>query len=172
MVACSRTKQDWNKDNKEFWSLHIRLFFGWWGRGEVEKDSFIALSEKGDTGSSCPQNHVSPHGRFEVTVRNPDRHVKQTLGQTSLNFQAKVNCGLILSKRKQYLMSQEEIQFIGRAFRYSKDSPSVLVAQSFPTLCDPMDCSLPGSSIHGIVQARILECSAIPLSRGSSRPRD
>ena len=54
MVACSRTKQDWNKDNKEFWSLHIRLFFGWWGRGEVEKDSFIALSEKGDTGSSCP----------------------------------------------------------------------------------------------------------------------
>ena len=69
-------------------------------------------------------------------------------------------------------MSQEEIQFIGRAFRYSKDSASVLVTQSFPTLCDPMDCSLLGSSIHGIVQARILECSAIPLSKGSSRPRD
>ena len=46
------------------------------------------------------------------------------------------------------------------------------VAQSCPTLCDPMDCSLPGSSIHGIFQARILECIAISLSRESSRPRD
>ena len=39
-------------------------------------------------------------------------------------------------------------------------------------LCNPMDCSLPGSSIHGIVQARILEWVAIPFSRGSSWPRD
>ena len=45
-------------------------------------------------------------------------------------------------------------------------------AQSCPTLCDPMDCSLPGSSVHGIFQARILECVAISFSRGSSRPRD
>ena len=35
-----------------------------------------------------------------------------------------------------------------------------------------MNCSLPGSSVHGIFQARILECVAIPFSRGSSRPRD
>ena len=40
------------------------------------------------------------------------------------------------------------------------------------TLCDPMDCSLPGSSVHGILQARILEWVAIPFSRGSSGPRD
>ena len=39
-------------------------------------------------------------------------------------------------------------------------------------LCDPMDCSLPGSSVHGILQARILEWVATPSSRGSSRPRD
>ena len=39
--------------------------------------------------------------------------------------------------------------------------------QSCPTLCDPMDCSLPGSSIHGILQARILEWIAISFSRGS-----
>ena len=38
--------------------------------------------------------------------------------------------------------------------------------------CDPMDCRLPGSSVHGIFQARILECVAISFSRGSSRPRD
>ena len=46
------------------------------------------------------------------------------------------------------------------------------VAQSCPTLCDPMDCSPPGSSIHGIFQARILEWVAISFSRRSSWPRD
>ena len=39
-------------------------------------------------------------------------------------------------------------------------------------LCDPMDCSLPGSSVHGILQTRILEWVAMPSSRGSSWPRD
>ena len=46
----------------------------------------------------------------------------------------------------------------------------VLVAQLCPTLCNPMDCSPPGSSIHGILPARILEWVAIPFSRGSFRP--
>ena len=46
------------------------------------------------------------------------------------------------------------------------------VTQSCLTLCDPMDCSQPGSSIHGILQARILVWVAISFSRGSSRPRD
>ena len=46
------------------------------------------------------------------------------------------------------------------------------VAQSCPTLWEPMDCSLPGSSVHGIFQARILEWVAIFFSRGSSWPRD
>ena len=41
-----------------------------------------------------------------------------------------------------------------------------------PTLCDPMDCSLLGSSVHGIFQARVLEWAAISFSRGSSWPRD
>ena len=46
------------------------------------------------------------------------------------------------------------------------------VAQSCPTLCNPMDCSPPGSSIHGIFQARIREWVAIFFSRGSSWPRN
>ena len=46
------------------------------------------------------------------------------------------------------------------------------VAQSCPTLCDPMDCSLWDSSIHGVFQARELEWVAISFSRGSSRPRN
>ena len=47
-----------------------------------------------------------------------------------------------------------------------------LVAKSCPTLCDPMDCSPPASSVHGIFQARILEWIAISFSRGSSQPRN
>ena len=46
------------------------------------------------------------------------------------------------------------------------------VAQSYPTLWDPVDCSLPGSSTHGILQTRILEWVSIAFSRGSSWPRD
>ena len=48
----------------------------------------------------------------------------------------------------------------------------VLVSQSCLTVCDLMDCSPPGSSVHGILQAKILEWGAIPFSRGSSWPRD
>ena len=48
----------------------------------------------------------------------------------------------------------------------------VLVTQWWPSLCNTMDRSLPGSSVHGILQARILEWVPIPFSRGSSRPRD
>ena len=48
----------------------------------------------------------------------------------------------------------------------------VIVAQSCLTLWDRMDCSLPGSFVHGILQARILEWAAISFSRGSSWPRD
>ena len=66
-----------------------------------------------------------------------------------------------------------------KLFFWSKTSNAFWVnvcvsAKSFqlcPTLCDPMDCSLPGSSVHGILQARILEWVAMPSSRGSSWPR-
>ena len=44
------------------------------------------------------------------------------------------------------------------------------VAQSCPTLCDPMDCSLSGSSVHGIFQGRVLEWIAISFSRASFQP--
>ena len=47
-----------------------------------------------------------------------------------------------------------------------------LVIQLCLTLCDPMNCSLPGSSVHGILQTRILEWVVMPFSRGSSQPRD
>ena len=46
------------------------------------------------------------------------------------------------------------------------------VAQSCPTLCDPVDCSPPCSSVHGIFQARVLKWVATSFSRGYSRPRN
>ena len=49
---------------------------------------------------------------------------------------------------------------------------SMLVTQLCPILCDPMDCSLPVSFVHGNFQARILDWLAIPYSKGSSQPRD
>ena len=55
---------------------------------------------------------------------------------------------------------------------YSNGVNEVIVAQSFPTLWDPMDCSPPGFSVHGILHTRILEWVAIHFSRGSSQPRD
>ena len=55
----------------------------------------------------------------------------------------------------------------GRALHFQ-----VLVSQSCLALSDPMDCSPPGSSVRGILQARILERVATPFSKGSPRPRD
>ena len=55
----------------------------------------------------------------------------------------------------------------------SNEGPLLLFShKSCLTLCDPMTCSPPGSSVHGILQARILEWAAIFSSRGSSPPRD
>ena len=56
-------------------------------------------------------------------------------------------------------------------FYICDSNSSSVVAQSCPTLCNLMDCSPPGSSVHGILQARTLQWVAIPFSRGSSWPR-
>ena len=52
------------------------------------------------------------------------------------------------------------------------DGKAIKSLQSCPTVCDPVDYSLPGSSVHGILQARVLEWIAMPSSRGFSQPRD
>ena len=61
-------------------------------------------------------------------------------------------------------------------FCYEEVKVKVLVAHSCPTLCDSMDCGLPVSSVHGVLQVRILEWAGptpkTPLSKGSSQPRD
>ena len=60
----------------------------------------------------------------------------------------------------------------GKPIQDSESERESEIAQSCPILCDPMNCSLPGSSVHGIFQARVLEWGAISFSRGSSQPRD
>ena len=62
--------------------------------------------------------------------------------------------------------------FYCTAFPIKTDSVLCLVAQSCLTLCDPVNCSPPGSSVHGVLQVRILEWAAMPSSRESSQPRD
>ena len=56
---------------------------------------------------------------------------------------------------------------INRTSKYMTD-----ILENYETLCHPMDCSPPGSSVHGILQARILQWVAMPSFRGSSWPRD
>ena len=53
-----------------------------------------------------------------------------------------------------------------KSFRYAAAAAAAKLLQLCPTLCDPMDCSLPASSIHGIFQARVLEWTTTPLFLG------
>ena len=74
----------------------------------------------------------------------------------------------LLSLSSMLLRSLHVFLWLDRSFLFVKSES----AQSCLTLLDPMDCSPPGSSVHGILQARILEWVAIPFSRRSSQPRD
>ena len=73
-------------------------------------------------------------------------------------------------------LGKYQVQDYGSSFtvslRFVNEVKRSEVAQSCLTLCDPMDCSLQGSSVHGIFQARVLEWVVVSFARGSSRPRD
>ena len=94
-----------------------------------------------------------------VPRRQTDRWRQNQLALVSSTGKDKTGCCLRSFKRGP---SPEDLSTY-----FSKE-----VAQSCPTLCDPMDCSPPGSSVRGIFQARVLEWVAISFSRGFSRPRD
>ena len=72
-----------------------------------------------------------------------------------------------LGKKRNKAVSSQ----IAQDLSAEKNKMKVLVTQMCLTLCNPMDCSPPGSSVHGILQARILEWVAISFSMGSSSPR-
>ena len=122
---------------------------------------------------------------FIVQLSHPYMTTGQTIGLTRWTFVGKV-MSLLFN-----MLSRLVITFLPRSKHLSwLQSPSAVileppkiksltvevqwseVTQSCPNLCDHMDCSPPGSSVHGILQARMLEWVAISVSRGSSRPRD
>ena len=133
---------------------------------------------------SLLQHHTSkasvPHcsAFFIVQLSHPYMTTGKTIALTRWTFVAKV-MSLLFN-----MLSRLAIIFLPRSKRLLiswLQSPSAvilepkiikLVTQLSPTLCDPMDCSPPVSSVHRILQARVLEWVAVPLSKGSSRPRD
>ena len=70
------------------------------------------------------------------------------------------------------LQVMQDLCSMQRGLPFPRLKVKVLVTQSCLTLCDPVDCSSPDSSVHRILQARVLEWVAMPFSRGSSWPRD
>ena len=76
-------------------------------------------------------------------------------------------------KTRTYNLNNSVLEMLNpRFFTLNPMLCSAKLLQWCPTLCDSMDCSLPGFSVHGILQERILERVARPSSRGSSQPRD
>ena len=109
---------------------------------------------------SNPSMYAALAGRF-LTVRLP----RKSSPHISFYFHR------IKNSENQYILVSAYNDLV-KACDVSSICMFVLVLQSCPTLCDPTDCSLPGFSVHGILQARIPECTAIPFSRGTSQPRD
>ena len=109
--------------------------------------------------------HVSclvllPHGR----------HKRESLGKTGLRC-IQVLCSYFAASGSSMIIFKQVLKVTVRHPDASTRS-CCLVAQSCLTLCNPMDCSPPGSSVHGMLQARMLAWAAISFSRGSSWPRD
>ena len=82
-----------------------------------------------------------------------------------------INCLALQSLDFVILKIYDTSTYVNSPFALTVVKVKMPVAQSCLTLCDPVDCSPPGLSVHGILQARILEWVAIPLFRGSSWPR-
>ena len=127
----------------------------------------------------------SPSENINDCLRSKFRGVKLCLTRLSMHTCLTPKCMLVLlefpsghlgMKTKQ--ISKLDVHFIlcvcvcvcARACARARTHTKSL--QSCPTLCDPRYCSPPGSSVHGILQARILKWVAIPFSRGSSWPMD
>ena len=97
--------------------------------------------------------------------------------QTLFHWRSRIfrvwHSGRLNSSERVHLGNHERyFSKMGRGRRTGRWSSKAVHECSCPTLCDPMDCSLPDSSVHEFLQARILEWVAISNSRGSARARD
>ena len=83
-------------------------------------------------------------------------------------MKAGISCTSFILRKLSRSFRKTEITNVENGERKLFCCGGCLVTESCLTLCDPMDCSSPGSSVHGISQARILEWAAVSFSRGSS----
>ena len=117
---------------------------------------------------SCLENSMD-RGAWWATLHGVAKSQTQLSDWTELNWRFLISLFRLLI----YLSShQKKLEF---AFIILSGFPLCMHAKSFqscPALCNTMDCSPAGSSVHGIFQARILEWVAMPSSRGSSWARD
>ena len=113
---------------------------------------FCSLSSPSIT-LALQHNHIAqPSQALYYPLQNSYSHLRTTSDKTCLKILGKI-INLLVVLWCNYLLTVSE------------------VTQLCPILCDPVDCSPPGSSVHGILQARILEWVANSLTRESSQPR-
>ena len=163
-------------DNDEWQDVlsYLTGIFREWSELLEVKDlvQWLAGSESRSVGSDSLQ----PHGLY-----SPWNSPSQNTGVGSLSRLQGIfptqesNPGLPHCRQILYQLSHEGSPKSSTYYVRNIQQAGSLCAKSFQsclTLCHPMDCSPPGSSIHGILQARRLEWVAITFSRGSSQPRD
>ena len=112
-------------------------------------------------------------GRAMFPLKTPGKHTFEDFLLTSGSFLAcgnitRVSQGLLSMCLSCLCVQISLFFFLKKRIQSYRIKEKVLVTQSCPTLFDPMDYSLPGSAVHGILLARILEWVAIPFSRASS----
>ena len=127
-------------------------------------------------GSSWPRDqiHVSCIGRWiifttEIPAIHPN-HQYFTVLAFSLPLSVYIFSGFSSNHLNNLKWFMNHLRITGDMTALSAEY--MLSLQSCPILCDPMDCGPPGSSVHGIFQARVLEWVAIAFSRGSFQPKD
>ena len=141
----------------------------------------VAPKQGPEIGKNSPEGKNWKWRQWAVSETPGSRPGLQTLRVESplLSYKVRVTVGNDLSKaEKHYLQLLRHLLQTARVQVKEEQLTQLLseseseVTQSCPTLCDPMDCSLPGFSVHGVFQARILEWAAISFSSRSCQPRD
>ena len=123
------------------------------------------------SGTAEPWGILLTSPSFSFFVHNMGRLLKGLeLGEETYG----VDPSQVLPSQRSEVIYVRYVDLVGYLVfrRLSMKDGKVKAAQLYLTLCDPVDCSPPVSSVHGILQARILKWVAIPFSRGSSQPRD
>ena len=145
--------------------------------------SFILQHSSHSTASSCLQFRTEEPGRLQsmglqrVGHNWATKHMQSVISPpfTAVNPAPRIyqvfsqNCGWIKdSIRVSFWLRTDSFLSLVSAQKltHSRGSLCVLVAQSCPTLCNPIDCTLTGFSVHGILQATRLEWTAVPLTKG------